>query len=132
MKEIRLPRGSVHKNLYPTETCPVCGKKWTRYCRRNEWGYYYNASESQIDSYLTLLCSPECSKKYAEMRMLEKVRKVARSRSAQALKLIDQGVPYADAMKAVGMHPTYSLSVYEDVMWQEIEWLRAHNWEVPA
>lgn len=112
------------------EKCPVCGKKWIRRCRRNEWGYWYNASESQIESYLTLLCSSECSRKYAEMRFLVKVRKVAGTKSAAAIRLRDEGMSTPEALKAAGLNANYSLSVYEDEMWQELDWLRKHNWEI--
>jgi len=118
--------------MYPEETCPVCGTKWTRYCRRSEWGYYYNASESQIESYLTLLCSAECSREYARRRFLAKVRKVAGTKSATAIRLRDEGMSTPEALKAAGLNANYSLRVYEDEMWQELDWLREHNWEVGA
>lgn len=118
--------------MYPEETCPVCGRKWTRYCRRSEWGYYYNASESQIESYLTLLCSAECSRKYAEAQLMKDVRKFISSKSGQAIKLIMCGMPTDDALKATGLNNGTGLTAMKEYHWKEIEWLKAHNWEVPA
>lgn len=124
---------SKRRGTWPTETCPVCGTKWERYCRRREWGYYYNASESQIESYLTLLCSAECSKRYAEMRMAKRAEKTLRTRSAQVLRLIEkEGATRAEALAAVGIKDWGNVERYADEMWKELDWLRAHDWEVGA
>jgi len=119
------------ENTFHEDVCPVCGKHFIRMCRKNEWGYWYNASETQTGTCLTLLCSGECSRKYAQSRFLMKVRKVARTRSARAIRLRDSGMKTQDALKTVGLNSNYNLHVYEDEMWQELDWLREHDWEVP-
>ena len=132
LKPVKGSRGRIIKALFPEETCPVCGKTWTRYCRREEWGYWYNSSESQIESWLTLLCSAECSKRYAEQRFMEDVRKVAATRFAQEIRLTEAGMPREDAIHAVGLRSDSGIKQFADFNWRELDWLRAHNWEVPT
>ena len=137
MKPLESWAGQDNKSVYSLENtfhedvCPVCGKRFIRMCRRNEWGYWYNGNDNQLGGSLTLLCSGECSKKYAAEKFLAKVRKVAGTKSARAIRLRDGGMRTQDALRAVGLNLCYNLNIYEDEMWKEIDWLREHNWEVP-
>ena len=122
-----------YDHMWPEETCPVCGKKWIRMCRRREWGYWYNNSESQLTSQLTLLCSSECSRKYAEDRLLKEVRKTMESRCAQAIRLVEtEKLTYIEAARRVGLKTSHGIDAFKALRWRELDWLRAHNWEVPA
>lgn len=126
-----IARGELRKS-FPEETCPVCGKKFLRRCRRDEWGYWYNASDSQLSGLLVLLCSDQCSRKYAEMRLLRDVRRVAGTKCAQAIRLHDGGMLAEEAARVVGLSSgSGSLYAYETTNWKELEWLRAHDWKVP-
>ena len=53
-------------------------------------------------------------------------------RVRKLFQLRDGGMMAQDALRAVGLNPNYNLRAYEDEMWQELDWLREHNWEVPA
>lgn len=128
-----LPGDMTLENVWPEETCPQCGGKFYRRCSRREWGYWYNASESQLTSQLTLLCSHECSRKYAEARLLEDVRRTMRSKCAQAIRLVEtEHMTTQQAARKVGLTNPHSLESYEISRWKELDWLREHNWEVPA
>lgn len=129
LKPVPGSAGRKIKGLFPEEKCPVCGRRWIRYCRRGEWGYWYKPSASGA---LTLLCSGECSKKYAEQRFMEDVRRVASTRYAQEIRLCEAGMKREDAIRAVGLRHDHGINQFEDLNWKELDWLRAHNWEVPA
>lgn len=121
------------ENTFHEDTCPVCGKRFIRMCRRNEWGYWYNDSQSGHTARLILLCSGECSKKYAEMRFMRDVKKVAQTKTYQAYRMVmTLGLSVAEAAKRVG------ITSYDSTMrlmqmnhWRELEWLEAHGWEAP-
>jgi hypothetical protein len=119
------------ESVWPEETCPVCGKTWTRFCRKREWGYWYNDSPSQHTSKLILLCSSPCAKKYAEMKAMERVKEFLKTRTAQAIRLIEtEHLSQHQAVKRAGLANNGSVSWSYDCYWREIEWLNAHNWEV--
>lgn len=102
-----------------------------RTCRKSEWGYWYN--DSVHGSSLTLLCSAECSRKYADMMFMRDVMSVFNSKTGQAIRMIDmEGWSMHAAIRAVGVNSDACVYAMRNVRWKELEWLNAHNWEVPA
>ena len=119
---------------YP-EKCPVCGKKWIRRCRRDEWGYWYNNSKMQTESYLTLLCSGECSKAYAEQQLRKSALRIAKTKTYKALLMYRDGMSLSNVARFLGINADHMGSMIiqmQDINWKEIEWLDRHPEEVPA
>lgn len=123
---------SKRRGTWPVETCPVCGTKWERYCRRDEWGFYYIRSDDQLEGALTLFCSDACSKAYAHMQFMDECRRVLASRTGQAFRLHDEGMPMGEALTSVGLNASNSWYSFELTHWRAIEWLRGHGWQLGA
>jgi hypothetical protein len=67
--------------------CPVCGAKFRIYCEPNEWGFWYNDSDSQLESKLTLFCSDGCSRAYAKQKLEDEMRAVRNLRAYAAYRM---------------------------------------------
>jgi hypothetical protein len=117
----------TYEKAFNEDTCPVCGKKFLRMCRRNEWGYWYGSG----DDGLTLLCSAECSKKYAHDKFMASVRRVMRTKAFAVYKIIMQeNIPAKEAAKRVGLTSWDStLTQLKVNRWKELEWIEKHGWE---
>ena len=123
------------EHMWPVETCPVCGRKWTRYCRRDEWGYWYNNSIMQIESKLTLLCSGECARKFADEKLRKTALRLAGTKAFRARQMYRGGMSVSDIGRAIGVAAsTVSalISNLENMHYQECKWLDRHPEEVSA
>lgn len=119
------------EHMWPEETCPVCGKRFMRRCRRSEWGYWYNNSPSQLIANLTLLCSAECAKKFAEMRFFEHMRRFLSTKTSEAIRLMEmEHLSQYQAVKRAGLSNNGSLEWSYDLYWKEIEYLKQHDWKI--
>ena len=122
-----------YDHIWPDETCPVCGKTFTRFCRRSDWGYWYHDSPSQHTSSLILLCSSACAKKYADEKAMERVKAFLSTRTSEAIRLMEmEHLSQYQAVKLAGLANNSSVAWSYDCYWKEIEWLKSHGWEVPA
>lgn len=77
------------EKLWPEELCPVCGKQWTRMCRKREWGYAYTPRGSR-NGYTVLLCSGPCLREYARRDQKKSAEHVATLRCFRAWWMYDQ------------------------------------------
>lgn len=126
---------AANGKFFHEEKCPVCGKIFIRRCRRNEWGYWYNGAMFQNTNHLTLLCSGECSKIYAEQRLRKDAIRIAGTKAYKALMLVRGGMSITKAARTVGLSNEHIGAILDrlvDLHWKEIEWLDQHPDEVPA
>lgn len=112
--------------LFPTEVCPVCGKEFMRRCKRHEWGYWANAPHG-----IALLCSSKCCKIFEERQFKESIKAVSTTKAYKVYKLMHRdGMYSAQAMREAGLASYSAVTAMELHKWKELEWLKAHNWEV--
>ena len=135
MKRGKPIRAVTLERIWPQEKCPVCGKTWTRYCRRDEWGYWYNNSIMQIESKLTLFCSGECAKKFADDKMRKTALRIVGTKAFRARQLYRAGMSVTEVGRALGVSAsTVSclIRTLENVHFTEVKWLDRHPEEVSA
>ena len=116
------------EKAFPEEVCPVCGKTFIRRCRRNEWGWRHTNRNGKV----TLLCTGECSKAYAEKAFMRDVRKLTKTKSYQVYKIsVSEGISVKKAAERIGLGSyDASMQLLINNHWKELEWLQSHNWEV--
>ena len=117
----------IHLPVRATFTCPVCGKVVTLYCRRDEWGYWYNDTASQIEKRMTYLCSGPCAKAYEDRRMAEVAARIAKTLTYQAIQLVKrEGITYAAAGKRLGLEGSNIATMcdtFQDHHFKVLEWM---------
>ena len=122
---------TIHLPVRPTFDCPVCGKTVVMYCRRSEWGYWYNDTTSQIEKRMTYLCSGECAKKFEEMKIRKRAEEIAKTKTYAVLKLVDsEGITYKEAAQRIGISSNSVKNWCENMRnfcFREIEWLEKHE-----
>lgn len=94
-------------SLYGRErTCPVCGKTFILRCRPDEWGYWYNNSDSQLESKLTLFCSGPCSRAYARQKLEDEIRRVRKMRGWRVYEMYLAGYTQDQIQQALNLPRT--------------------------
>ena len=106
--------------------CPVCGKTVTLYCRRGEWGYWYEVSRGP-----TLLCSSECVKAFADRDLAKRVARVKRTAAYRQWIMRGQGMSDSQIAKAMKLRTVSNISTnilnLEAQYWQELAWIERHE-----
>lgn len=117
------------------EKCPVCGKKWSLLCRRDEWGFWYNSSIDQLEGHLTLFCSRECAKEYDRLVLVQEARELMKTRQYKIMKMHESGLTSTQIGKILGIADTTvtgALTMVRDFHWRAWEFIQKHGEDLTA